>query len=903
MLSCPKCSKPQTEGERFCSACGGALSLEAGVSTAAAGTQQPASSKVTAQPGGFGLTPGVIFAGRFRIVGLLGKGGMGEVYRADDLELGQSVALKFLSSKLSADAVALDRFRREVRTAREITHANVCRIHDVGEADGRIYISMEYVDGEDLSLALKRMGRASPEKAVELARQLTLGLAAAHENGVIHGDLKPANVMVDGRGRIRIMDFGLARFGAETEDDGEIVGTPAYMAPEQFTGSAASVRTDLYALGLVLYEVFTGRRAVEGKSVAEFAERHAADTPTSPTSIIADMDPAVERVILRCLDKDPNERPSSAYAILKALPGGDPLAAALNAGETPSPELIANAGDQGSLPPLRALLLLVAIVVCAAGGIWLAHGRTMLPAEPPATLAVRAADVMRDLGYADLPRHSTHGYAVGKALWESKEIARRYRERQIATNWPPALVFWKRWQDRSLTPHSLHNPLPDADDPPLTEPGSSIVRTDTSGRLLALQHVPTTAGSNSVTAEPDWPGLFVLAGLNITNFNLVASNSFAEFTFSDQDFEWIGNGNQSRENIRVRGGSSRGRPVYFELFWNDLKVARDEGHFDINRMSMFSIMMISIYVLATIGSVLLAWRLLRQGKADRKGALRVSLLVFAIFLIHGVINGWITEAHKFVVLPKMIGGNILGHAAVHALQAFCFYAILEPYGRRFWPGIMVSWARLISGRLRDPMVGRDLMKGMTAGSGLFLVLVLLGRVLEWAGVDSPPFVPGMALDVMGNPVILIEAPGMNLSHAFMNVIQSFVLLLLARLIFRRMDVAIGIALLIGIFLSSRGFWSPTNSGYRTYEILLAIPWGVLGMFVLLRHGLLAAIGMTWIFFWMRIAPLTVGNNAGQAGPSLWAIMVLMAVVGYAYHTSLGGQSALAFEREPIQESD
>jgi serine/threonine-protein kinase len=168
---------------------------------------------------------------RYRIVGLLGRGGMGEVYRADDLELGQSVALKFLPEKVASDARALERFRGEVRTARDIAHPNVCRVYDIAEIDGHVFLSMEYIDGDDLDHVLRRMGRPSPEKAMEIARQICLGLAAAHENGVLHRDLKPANIMLDGRGRVRITDFGLAGLADELAATPERAGTPAYMAP------------------------------------------------------------------------------------------------------------------------------------------------------------------------------------------------------------------------------------------------------------------------------------------------------------------------------------------------------------------------------------------------------------------------------------------------------------------------------------------------------------------------------------------------------------------------------------------------------------------------------------------------------------------------------------------------
>ncbi|HSD26887.1 MAG TPA: serine/threonine-protein kinase, partial [Vicinamibacteria bacterium] len=177
------------------------------------------------------FAPGTVLLERYRIVGLLGRGGMGEVYRADDLKLEQPVALKFLPRARAGSAADLARFRGEVRIARQIAHPNVCRVYDIGEADGHVFISMEYIDGEDLAAVLRRMGRPTPDKAVELARQICLGLAAAHEAGMLHRDLKPANVMIDGRGRARVTDFGLAGLADELAGGGEFAGTPAYMAP------------------------------------------------------------------------------------------------------------------------------------------------------------------------------------------------------------------------------------------------------------------------------------------------------------------------------------------------------------------------------------------------------------------------------------------------------------------------------------------------------------------------------------------------------------------------------------------------------------------------------------------------------------------------------------------------
>jgi serine/threonine-protein kinase len=225
---------------------------------------------------------------RYRVVSLLGRGGMGEVYRANDLLLAQTVALKFLPAQWTSHEETLARFRNEVRIARQISHPNVCRVYDIGEVKGSTYLSMEYVDGEDLASLLRRIGRLPPDKALELARQLCAGLAAAHDKGVVHRDLKPGNIMLDGQGQLRITDFGLAGVAGEVTDIRS--GTPAYMAPEQRSGREVTARSDIYALGVVLHEVFTGKSP-------------------SADSTHPDLAPEVDRVIRRCLAEDPANVP------------------------------------------------------------------------------------------------------------------------------------------------------------------------------------------------------------------------------------------------------------------------------------------------------------------------------------------------------------------------------------------------------------------------------------------------------------------------------------------------------------------------------------------------------------------------------------------------------------------
>lgn len=329
---CKECGSEVDRAAPFCSQCGtpfskgstGSAGADALTATAPAGT----ASDLTTYPhpsrdeGRF--VPGMLIAERYRIVSLLGRGGMGEVFRADDLTLGQPVALKFLPASMT-DPSMVERLRNEVRIARRISHPNVCRVYDFGETNHRVFLSMEYVDGEDLASLQRRIGRLPREKALEIARKICVGLAAAHDKSVLHRDLKPSNLMLDGRGEVRIMDFGLAGVAHEIQDVRS--GTPAYMAPEQLVGKEVTARSDIYALGLVLYELFTGKPAFEGKTHDEIVRVRRESPLRRPSTLVRDLDPWVELVILRCLEEDPEYRPSSALIVSAALPGGEYLIA------------------------------------------------------------------------------------------------------------------------------------------------------------------------------------------------------------------------------------------------------------------------------------------------------------------------------------------------------------------------------------------------------------------------------------------------------------------------------------------------------------------------------------------------------------------------------------------------
>ena len=505
------------------------------------------------------FAPGLILDNRYRILSLLGRGGMGEVYRADDLRLGQPVALKFLPENIGRDPVRLAQFHNEVRTARQVSHPNICRVHDVGEVDGQLYLSMEYVDGEDLGTSLRRIGRFPEDKATDIARQLCAGLAAAHERGVLHRDLKPANVMLDRAGKVRLMDFGLATIGPAVNVR---AGTPAYMAPEQLLGREVTARSDIFALGLVLYELYTGRRAFTASTIADLVTQHETGVPAAPTEIIGALDPSIERAILRCLDRHPGRRPASALAVSAALPGGDPLAAALAAGETPSPQMLAAAGEGAGLSPRTALAVVSFIVMGAVASLAInAHFSVLARLQPEFSadvLAAKARDTIGQLGYEARPVDRAFDFD-----WDRSFIRSALRRNNPTPRWtdlvlqrPAPLVFWYRESPDSLTAQTFHSDLlvpgiVQADDPPPVYSGMTAAGFDYKGRLEYFETMPPQR-ENAAPAggQVNWDPLFVAAGLDRAQLK-PTEPTWTWLATSDTRAAWVGTWPGGNEPLQI----------------------------------------------------------------------------------------------------------------------------------------------------------------------------------------------------------------------------------------------------------------------------------------------------------------------------------------------------------------
>ncbi|MEA3246050.1 MAG: protein kinase, partial [Gemmatimonadota bacterium] len=296
------------------------IELRADVSLAT--SEFAASRPPTSADGNDGLHVGAVLAGRYELLAQLGRGGMGVVYLARDRELGEDVALKAIRRELLADAVAAERFKSEIRLARRISHHNVVRTHDLGEADGLVFVTMEYVRGIDVRELITTRGRLGVASTLALARQFAEALSVAHAAGVIHRDVKPENALIDGTGTLKVLDFGIARLAEATStrtQAGIILGTPAYMAPEQLVGEEIDARTDLYALGVVIYECLTGRPPFGAPSAVALIGKVLTSEAATPSALVDDVPPAVSSLVMRLLAKAPGERPASANALIELL--------------------------------------------------------------------------------------------------------------------------------------------------------------------------------------------------------------------------------------------------------------------------------------------------------------------------------------------------------------------------------------------------------------------------------------------------------------------------------------------------------------------------------------------------------------------------------------------------------
>jgi serine/threonine-protein kinase len=821
-----------------------------------------------------------MLAGRYRVVALLGRGGMGEVYRADDVKLGQPVALKFMRGVLSPEL--LQRLYAEVRLGRQVAHPSVCRLYDVVEVDGQTFLAMEYVDGEDLASLLARIGRLPPDKALEITRDLCAGLAAVHEKGIVHRDLKPANVMIDGRGHARLTDFGLA-VALAGPGQRAFAGTPAYMSPEQLSGGEVTARSDLYALGLIAYEMVTGRRFFDARSADELTSQHREAKTPKLASVSRVADPAVERMIHQCVQEDPSTRPASARAVLATLPVADPLEAAVAAGETPSPEAVAAAGKVGDLSPAAAW----SAVAVVAGGLVLAAWvvdqsgplhRSVLP-KPPEVLAQRAQDILSRLGHAE---------GVADAAWSFEwdhAYLRYLARRDGARRWPQrddgaisALHFFYRQSPRKLVAANRDGMVL-RNDPPADMSGMAEVVLDPHGRLTSFQAVPPQMDEpRGAWPEPDWSPLFQEAGLDASAFR-PAPSRWAAPVDSDRKAAWEGTWPGAPDvDLRIEAAAYHGRPVWFALLppWDGPSRMPAGPPSPATPVSQAGVLILALAM--PLGGFLLARRNLRLGRGDRKGGLRVAAFVFATYSLARLFRAdhvWLFRDELWVLI------KVFAYPALWAMQVWLLYVALEPYARRRFPHVLISWKRLLSGRFRDPLVGRDLLLGAAAGVVMLLIYVggvFLGSRLGLVSDMPSPMIQGATLAHLKQAGFRLFV---NQFSAVLFAMTFLFMLVLLRMLVRNRWLS---ALLWCLLMAA-----PLVGEHPTMGWVLGLARALVMLVVLTGGGLLTLTTLLFVMFVGAEVPLTLDLTTWYATRAWPVVLAVAALAAYGFQVSLGGK--------------
>jgi serine/threonine-protein kinase len=837
------------------------------------------------------FVPGTLLAGRYRIVALQGRGGMGEVYRADDLKLGETVALKFLPETLERDADLRQHMLDETRIARRVSHPNVCRVYDVGEVDGRLFLTMEFVDGEDLASLLRRIGRLPGDKAVQVARELCAGLQSVHDAGILHRDLKPSNVMIDGRGRARLTDFGVAALAERVADR---AGTPAYMAPEQIVGTTATVASDIYALGLVLFELFTGKSVYSLKG--DGARR--LSTPVTPSSVTPDVDRLAERAILRCLEADPARRPSTPLRVAAALPGGDPLAAALAAGETPSPDVVAAVADHAGVRPATAWGMMVAFVVLLGALFALAPQVYLIQRahieKPPAVLTDRALEIRKALGYVSpiggmQPRFSTS--QIGRLRVNLRKYGSRHGLEQTVAEGSTLYSLALRTSPRPLIPKNELNLTPSADDPPHTVPGMCDVWVDGAGRLTRLLGVPAsfdTLGPRDAAAA--YAQAFALAGLDSTRFSRVAPR-LQPRVFADSRAAWLGPGRDRAMPVRVEAAVANGRLVSLIIEPPDATHTAGDARTSFSPSEVSQYFFAALLLALFFGCLLLSRRQFTAGRTDLRTAVRLGVVVSLLGTVAALITSVPALSGAFV---SSAASNLVTGISGSMLLSVALYLTIEPVLRRTWPESLVSWIRLFEGRPQDPRVGRDVLLGLIAGVGTAVLAV----AAQWAasGTSLPQPIDSRWDDGAGQADVLTLGgwPLSQMTGLAMVAIQygigtTAALSLVTRMTGRR-SLGIVAALFISLFLMG----GVPDSPFAVFQALL--PTAVI-VTVFLRGGLLSMVIAFYAMIVTKSFPFELPGKSWYWDATALPAAAFVTLALWSFASMLGGRPFLTLPPE------
>jgi serine/threonine-protein kinase len=807
--------------------------------------------------------------GHYRIVEKIGEGGMGEVYRAHDIVLDVPIAVKFVRSSGSEYR---DRMFHEVRLAREVTNPAVCRVYDVGETEGQLYFTMEYVDGEDLSSLLKRIGRLPSEKVTEIAHQILAGLAAAHAQGVIHRDLKPANIMVDGKGRVRITDFGIAVLETDVAE-GTLAGTPSYMAPEQLTGGDVGPATDLYAVGLILHELLTGKAVFRGGTFSDIFTQKMARQPAPPSESVAGVDDRLEAAISRAVSREVTDRPKSAVAMAAAIPGGNALAMAVEAGVTPDPSLVAAATVEHKVERRYMWALLTGLVVLLVGVVLLADSSwrfsDLAGLESPGVLADRAEQMLRDMGYAAGDMERNWGFLNNPLALSPIDTA----------------IFWYRERTPREVPSFAEKVIrvgsldSDFQVPESVSHETLLVMLDSRSRLVYLHEGPTFganfAASGSAGSEFDWSQLLGFASLDETE--LVAEDDPVLPVFSDACAVWTGDDPDLAEGrLSVQAAAFDGRPVYFSVEQVDER-SRNRWQQLRRRSRLRSAVERPLYVAVVLAALGLGVVNLLKGRTHIQGAATLVVAVLVVEVLTRLMSLGHVSHPLYSSKMVMAGGSYA--IVVAALGVGLCYLGMEPFARRHRPQTLIAWNRLLAGRLGDPAVGTALLAGAGAGVSLTVISEFDRIALRWVGLD--PTASLQAGDRLNSVLGLGPLFAAVFDHLNTAIVGGILLMFLA--------VALGLVVRKGWLASSlfvavvAAIWTIQDGAHLPVSLLTnGLPAAALILFLLLRFGLLAVVVAQLAERMLACYPITAEPGAWFAQGGFFAVgmVLLIGAVGF-----------------------
>ena len=647
--------------------------------------------------------------------------------------------------------------------------------------------------------------------------------------------------------------------------------------------------SDIYSLGLVLYEVFTGRRAFESSNLADLVRQHQSTTPTNPSKLVEGLDPLIERVIMRCLEAEPHSRPSSALQVAAALPGGDPLAAALAAGETPSPEMVAAAGGEGALSPKAAWGMLVATLAIVAVIVGLAPYSTDLGLAPPrrtaSALEVRAQEIIEKAGYT--------GTVADRTWWFERNYdflfyrATHLPTAQASHELPHAaqgvLGFFYRQSPTALAPSNAGLRVTTFD-PPYEVSGMVTVYLESGGRLVAFVAVPPQVDPTSAPApDPNWSDMLATSGIDPASLKS-AEPTWLPPTGFDRRFGWRGFYREDpKTDMEISAASYRGKPVYFHVIgpWSTawrMQIQRPLSRSSVVRETTFLAGGFFTLILAA----LFARHNIRLGRGDRRGAFRISAFVFSVAMIAGLLTSHHIPAlgEEWQMFVRMIGQALFAAAFV-----WLYYLALEPYVRRQMPELLISWSRLLAGKFRDPLIGRDLLVASLLGTIAALGVHISNSLSFWHNIPGETTIPTNPLTLSSARDVLGYVLGSLLANGIFPALAITFSFFLVRLLLRNYWLSVAVT---GILVLLTGLGGENFAVEMPFVVLTT---SVI-MFALLRLGILAVAVGLFVLTLLTSFPITVDFSQWYSTQSLFMFAVFLALLFYGFRVALGSHPLL-----------